>query len=168
MIEKIHSTPLGSLRLIVKDEALIYCKWIQDSNEDEWTGCGLFPLKLQEERLINHICKEIDLYFEGKLQNFTFPIKFDGTPFQLSVWEIISKIPYGQTISYAQLAREIGKPKCVRALAQACGSNPIVVVVPCHRVINSNGKIGGYTGGIDKKIRLLAIEGVKIFDKILG
>jgi O-6-methylguanine DNA methyltransferase len=82
-----------------------------------------------------------------------------GTPFQVEVWKEMLRIPAGRTLSYAEVARNIGRPKATRAVAQACGANPVPVVVPCHRVVASNG-LGGYTGGIDRKIALLAAEGV--------
>lgn len=83
-----------------------------------------------------------------------------GTPFQLSVWNDMLTIPAGATRSYGEVARRIGRPKAFRAVAQACGANPVPIVVPCHRVIASGGKLGGYTGGLDRKLALLASEGV--------
>jgi len=84
-----------------------------------------------------------------------------GTPFQQKVWRAIQKIPKGQTRSYAWLARAIRKPKAVRAVANACGANPYPVVIPCHRVIRSDGTIGGFTGGVKRKRKLLAREGIR-------
>lgn len=88
------------------------------------------------------------------------PLDLCGTPFQLSVWNEMLRIPAGETRSYADVARRIGRPRAFRAVAQACGANPVPIVVPCHRVVASGGKLGGYTGGIEKKIRLLEAEGV--------
>ena len=84
-----------------------------------------------------------------------------GTPFQRKVWQAIRTIPKGQTRSYAWLAKKIGRPKAVRAVANACGANPYPIFVPCHRVIRSDGTIGGFTGGIKRKRRLLAAEGIR-------
>ena len=84
-----------------------------------------------------------------------------GTPFQQKVWASLQKIPYGKTISYAKLADNIDQPTAFRAVANANGKNPFSIIVPCHRVISSDGKLGGYTGGVDKKVYLLAIEGVQ-------
>ena len=81
-----------------------------------------------------------------------------GTPFQQSVWRALQQIPYGQTISYAQLAQNIGKPTAYRAVANANGKNPLSIIIPCHRVVASDGSLGGYTGGLDKKRILLSIE----------
>lgn len=88
--------------------------------------------------------------------------KYDisGTPFQVAVWRELCKIPYGRTISYAKLAKRVGRPKAVRAVANACGANPLPIIIPCHRVIASDGTIGGYSGGISKKKHLLAKEGI--------
>lgn len=96
---------------------------------------------------------------EGKDLDDALPLDLQGSPFQLAVWKEMLRIPAGSTRSYAEVARRIGKPKAFRAVANACGKNPIPVVVPCHRVVASNG-LGGYTGGIDRKIFLLKAEGV--------
>jgi len=95
----------------------------------------------------------------GKDLDDKLPLDLHGTPFQVEVWKEMLRIPAGRTRSYAEVARNIGRPKAFRAVAQACGANPIPVVVPCHRVVASNG-LGGYTGGIDRKIFLLKAEGV--------
>ena len=95
----------------------------------------------------------------GKDLDEKLPLDLHGTPFQVEVWKEMLRIPAGRTRSYGEVARNIGRPKAFRAVAQACGANPIPVVVPCHRVVASNG-LGGYTGGIDRKIFLLKAEGV--------
>lgn len=101
---------------------------------------------------------ELSAYFQNKLNKFTTPIAFSGTEFQKQVWEKLREIPHGQTISYKQLALNINSPKSFRAVARANSCNKIAIVVPCHRVINSNGKLGGYSGGLDKKQGLLKLE----------
>ena len=88
------------------------------------------------------------------------PVDLHGTPFQLAVWNEMLRIPVGSTRSYGEVAKRIGKPKAFRAVAQACGANPVPIVVPCHRVVASGGALGGYTGGLDRKLALLASEGV--------
>jgi AraC family transcriptional regulator of adaptative response/methylated-DNA-[protein]-cysteine methyltransferase len=98
------------------------------------------------------------LYFQGKLKEFKTPIALNGTPFQKQVWEELLKIPYGQTISYKDLAIAVGNPRGCRAVAQANGANNLAVIIPCHRVINHNGRIGGYGGGLDRKKWLLDLE----------
>lgn len=101
----------------------------------------------------------------GKALDEKMPLDLHGTPFQLAVWKEMLRIPAGRVASYADVARNIGRPKAFRAVAQACGANPVPVVVPCHRVVASGGKLGGYTGGIDKKKFLLSAEGVTSFQK---
>jgi methylated-DNA-[protein]-cysteine S-methyltransferase len=97
-------------------------------------------------------------YFAGKRREFDVPIKLAGTPFQLRVWQELVRIPFGTTITYAQLAQRIGKPTASRAVGHANGRNPISIIVPCHRVIGADGKLTGYAGGVDKKQWLLAWE----------
>jgi methylated-DNA-[protein]-cysteine S-methyltransferase len=102
--------------------------------------------------------RQLEAYFAGELESFTLPLAPHGTPFQMEVWRRLCDIPYGQTISYGELARRIGNPKASRAVGLANGSNPIPIVIPCHRVIGSNGKLTGYGGGLPIKEKLLALE----------
>jgi methylated-DNA-[protein]-cysteine S-methyltransferase len=104
--------------------------------------------------------RQLRAYFAGELRDFDLPLAPAGTPFQLRVWRELRNIPYGQTISYGELARRIGSPNGSRAVGLANGANPISIVVPCHRVIGSNGKLTGYGGGLENKERLLALERV--------
>ena len=97
-------------------------------------------------------------YFEGKRTAFDLPLDLRGTPFQLEVWRALLAIPYGETRSYAEIARAVGRPAAVRAVGAANGANPIAIVVPCHRVIAADGSLGGYGGGLELKARLLAME----------
>lgn len=102
---------------------------------------------------------ELLAYFAGTLRVFSVPLDMQGTDFQLSVWTHLLKIPYGETRSYAQVAEAVGRPKAVRAVGAANGSNPVAIIVPCHRVIGSSGKLTGYGGGLPLKKRLLELEG---------
>jgi methylated-DNA-[protein]-cysteine S-methyltransferase len=102
-------------------------------------------------------------YFAGARKTFDVELAPKGTPFQLDVWKALCEIPYGDTISYAELARRIGRPAAVRAVGAANGANPIPVIVPCHRVIGSNGTLTGYGGGIERKQFLLTLEGRRLF-----
>jgi len=97
-------------------------------------------------------------YFRGEQQSFDIPLAIQGTPFQMQVWEALQTIPYGKTRSYQDIAHMLNKPKAVRAVAQACGANPVSLVIPCHRVIRSDGSLGGYGGGIERKQALLQME----------
>jgi methylated-DNA-[protein]-cysteine S-methyltransferase len=102
--------------------------------------------------------RQLNAYFAGQLEQFALALLPQGTPFQQTVWSELQKIPYGETISYGELARRIGNPKASRAVGLANGSNPISIVIPCHRVIGSNGKLTGYGGGLPIKEKLLALE----------
>lgn len=104
--------------------------------------------------------RQLDEYFERKRTEFDLPLSLSGTEFQERVWLALAEIPYGETISYGVLARRVGRPKGPRAVGQANGKNPIPIIVPCHRVLASNG-IGGYGGGLPMKRALLAVEGVR-------
>lgn len=102
--------------------------------------------------------RQLDAYFTGTLQEFALPSAQEGTEFQQRVWEELKRIPYGETISYGELAKRIGAPNGSRAVGLANGRNPLSIVVPCHRVIGANGKLTGYGGGIERKEALLAFE----------
>jgi methylated-DNA-[protein]-cysteine S-methyltransferase len=107
--------------------------------------------------------QQLTEYFAGQRQTFTIPLNLKGTEFQLAVWNELLRVPYGDTITYAELARRIGRPAAIRAVGAANGANPIPVIVPCHRVIGSNGTLTGYGGGIERKQWLLALEGRRLF-----
>jgi methylated-DNA-[protein]-cysteine S-methyltransferase len=102
--------------------------------------------------------RELDEYFAGRLTKFTTPVVFEGTRFQHQVWSELCRIPYGETISYMELARRIKNPRAVRAVGLANGANPIAIIVPCHRVIGANGSLTGFGGGIPTKRALLELE----------
>lgn len=97
-------------------------------------------------------------YFDGRRVNFDLDLDPHGTLFQKQVWEEMQKIPYGETASYAEIAKRVGRPEAWRAVANACSANPILIIIPCHRVVGSHGKLGGYTAGIDRKLWLLEHE----------
>jgi methylated-DNA-[protein]-cysteine S-methyltransferase len=111
--------------------------------------------------LENDCIKQIKEYFARERKTFSIPIKFEGTPFQKSVWKEMQKIPYGKSISYKALAKRIGNPKSYRAVANACGKNSLPIIIPCHRVVASNG-LGGYSAGIEIKKKLLEVEKIKV------
>jgi len=101
---------------------------------------------------------ELDAYLRGEVRTFSAPIDLAGTPFQLDVWRQLQAIPYGEVRSYADVARAIGRPAAVRAVGAANGANPVPIIVPCHRVIGSDGSLTGYAGGLERKVKLLEIE----------
>ena len=102
--------------------------------------------------------QQLTEYFEGKRKTFDLPLSLKGTPFQLECWNALQRIPYGATATYGEIARSIGRPAAVRAVGAANGANPIPIIVPCHRVIGSNGSLTGFGGGIDMKRWLLDFE----------
>ena len=102
--------------------------------------------------------KQLQEYFDGTRQKFDLPLSPQGTPFQSQVWQALLKIPYGETRSYQQIASMVGNPKACRAVGSANGKNPIMILIPCHRVITAGGKIGGYAGGLPMKKALLELE----------
>jgi methylated-DNA-[protein]-cysteine S-methyltransferase len=104
------------------------------------------------------VIQQLDEYFCGKRREFDVRLALDGTEFQLRVWNRLLQIPYGETLAYGQLAREIGAPRAARAVGLANGANPIPIIVPCHRVIGSNGSLTGFGGGLPLKNKLLALE----------
>lgn len=117
---------------------------------------GRRPPKNQFER---RVARELRDYFAGKRNHFTFPVRPAGTDFNQRVWQELARIPYGETCTYGELARRIGRPKAARAVGTANGRNPIPIVLPCHRVVASGGKLGGYGGGLELKRKLLELEG---------
>ncbi|MEO8596410.1 MAG: methylated-DNA--[protein]-cysteine S-methyltransferase [Candidatus Solibacter sp.] len=124
---------------------------------------GEIPLENGERNdadpVIGETKRQLDAYFAGRLRQFALPLDLRGTAFQLRVWHELERIPYGETRSYLQVAAKLGAEKAVRAVGAANGANPIPIVVPCHRVIGSGGKLVGYGGGLPLKKRLLTLEG---------
>ena len=116
------------------------------------------PEWIEDPSALAEAIRQLKAYFAGELENFDLSLSPQGTPFQQKVWSELQKIPYGETVSYGELARRIGNPKASRAVGLANGSNPISIVIPCHRVIGSNGKLTGYGGGLPIKEKLLALE----------
>jgi methylated-DNA-[protein]-cysteine S-methyltransferase len=114
--------------------------------------------RIEDKGRLAEAIRQLRAYFAGDLEAFELSLTPKGTPFQLQVWKHLCDIPYGETISYGELARRIGNPNASRAVGLANGSNPIAIIVPCHRVIGSNGKLTGYGGGLPIKEKLLALE----------
>jgi methylated-DNA-[protein]-cysteine S-methyltransferase len=113
---------------------------------------------IEDANAFRQVTEQLSAYFAGELRAFSVVLEPKGTPFQTRVWRELERIPYGETISYGQLAERIGNPKASRAVGLANGSNPIPIIVPCHRVIGANGKLTGYGGGLPIKEKLLALE----------
>ncbi|MEH7107713.1 methylated-DNA--[protein]-cysteine S-methyltransferase [Bacillus sp. JJ1764] len=115
------------------------------------------PLVQEDEKMQPYVAELIE-YLKGERTSFTMPLEFRGTPFQVAVWKALCEIPFGETRSYSDIAERIQKPAAVRAVGAAIGANPVLITVPCHRVIGKNGKLTGFRGGLDMKKQLLELE----------
>jgi methylated-DNA-[protein]-cysteine S-methyltransferase len=149
-------SPVGELKVVASDTGLAAILWENDEPCRVRLGPATedrkHPVLLEAERQLND-------FFSGKRQSFSLPLDLEGTAFQKKVWEALLTIPFGETRSYGEIAKQIEKPKAVRAVGAASGKNRISIVVPCHRVIGSTGKLTGFAGGLETKARLLALEG---------
>ena len=124
-----------------------------------WVKKRLPAYELSENEFAMEFYKtELMDYLEGRRTEFTLPMDFHGTAFQQAVWKVLQEIPYGQTVSYTDIAQQIQKPNAVRAVGTAIGANPLLITVPCHRVIGKSGKLTGYRGGLEMKEQLLGLE----------
>jgi methylated-DNA-[protein]-cysteine S-methyltransferase len=154
---KTMKSPVGELTLVAGDNGLAAILWENDDpgrvRLHPISENKSHPVLLETERQLNE-------YFSGKRKTFSLPLDFRGTEFQRKVWAALLTIPFGETRSYAQIAKQIENPKAVRAVGAANGKNPISIVTPCHRVIGSTGKLTGFAGGLENKARLLALEGM--------
>jgi methylated-DNA-[protein]-cysteine S-methyltransferase len=152
MLYDVVDSPIRDLLLIGDGEAL-HGVWMLDHpfrGRDGWT---------RDPEALAPVARELREYFAGERTTFDVPLAFDrGTEFQQSVWRALTEIPYGETISYGELARRIGRPDRARAVGAANGQNPIPVIVPCHRVIGADGSLVGFGGGLDRKRTLLELE----------
>lgn len=163
-----YQSPAGELILGSYGEKLCMCDWVSGRQRGaiERRICKNLHAEYEvgTSDIILETIKQLDEYFAGNRKEFSIPLVFTGSPFQCTVWTELTKIPYRDTISYAELARRIGNPKAVRAVASANATNPISILVPCHRVIGSNHKLTGYGGGLEAKQFLLELEAPKLFD----
>lgn len=155
-------TPLGPMIAIANDDALYLLEFIDRRGLEKEVErlqlrakAAIIPGSTQP---IVSIEKELAAYFNGTLKTFKTPLALLGSPFQKSVWDALSRIPYGETRSYLEQAASIDNPAACRAVANANGANQLAIVIPCHRIINSNGKLGGYGGGIARKQWLIHHE----------
>ncbi len=160
---ELNNTPLGNLRLVVSDLGLVAVEWADSQPDlDSLVHRLRRPVELNESKLRLYK-KEILEYLQGKRRAFTFPIDWQSLrPFQRKALQAVFKIPYGQLRTYAQVAAKIGHPNAPRAVGRANATNPMPLVIPCHRVIGTDGKLHGYGGGngLPTKVWLLKMEGV--------
>jgi len=155
-LSHIVSSPIGRLLLLGDGHALTGLWMIDAERHTSRFGDGLTP----SPETFREAAAQLEAYFAGELKEFTLPLAPSGTPFQMAVWTELTKIPYGSTISYGDIALALGKRLVAsRAVGLANGSNPISVIVPCHRVIGSDGSLTGYGGGLERKEQLLRLEG---------
>jgi methylated-DNA-[protein]-cysteine S-methyltransferase len=147
------SSPIGVIQLRGTDEALTGVYMEKHRHEPVQPEGAV-----RDEGPLREAQRELEEYFAGERREFSVAVAAAGTPFQMKVWEALRAIPYGEAISYGELARRIGQPKAVRAVGLANGRNPISIIVPCHRVIGANGTLTGYGGGLERKRFLLALE----------
>lgn len=157
-------TPLGTMRLLSDGEHVVRIDYDNVKNLDEtlykWTQKHFGEVTfVKDPKAVDKAKEELVAYFSDEKEEFTFPYLLYGTPFQEQVWRaLVDTIPLGETKTYKNIAEIIGKPKAVRAVGGAVNKNPLSIVVPCHRVIGTNGKMVGYNGGIEKKEYLLSFE----------
>jgi methylated-DNA-[protein]-cysteine S-methyltransferase len=156
-VYKIFRSPVGRLKLVASDRGLSAILWENDDPRR-------VRLNIVAEEKMNSILVMAELqlgeYFAGERTTFDVPLDFAGTTFQQKVWRALLTIPFGETRSYGQIAKQIRNPAAVRAVGAANGRNPIGIIAPCHRVIGANGKLTGFAGGLETKARLLTLEGV--------
>ena len=160
LIDTIDS-PIGLLTLAERAGRVCMLHFGPDGPSIDQAFERWYPGEPRARRAVTGFRDLLSRYFAGDVAVLdTIPVELNGTPFQKTVWQALRRIPGGTTISYAELAKRIGEPSAVRAVGTANGANPVAVIVPCHRVIGSNGKLTGYGGGLDRKQWLLEHEGV--------
>lgn len=156
------NTPLGEMIAVAHTQGISLLAFSDEKTVDrdiqQIEKTLQTEVKEGENAHMHQLKQELEAYFNGDLKAFTVPLFTVGTPFQKSVWEVLQKVPYGETKTYAQQALALDKPKAVRAVANANGQNKIAIVIPCHRIIGSNGTLTGYAGGLWRKQKLLELE----------
>ena len=155
-------TPFGEMIIGSLDEKLCLCDWRfrkkREAIDKRLKNRLDAHFKLESSGIIEETKIQLNQYFQGKRKAFNIPILFAGSDFQKKVWETLVQIPFGKTTSYLELSRTLQNEKAIRAVASANGANAISIIVPCHRVIGSDGKLVGYAGGLNAKMKLLNIE----------
>lgn len=157
-----YNSEIGNI-IIVSDGENLTGLWFEGQKH----FLNLFEEQKEELEIFTKTKKWLDIYFSGKRPEFSIPVLFSGTEFRVKVWNILKEIPYGEVITYGDIAKRLAEEKGIKkmsaqAVGAAVGHNPISIIVPCHRVIGNNNNLTGYAGGLDKKKRLLEIEGIDI------
>ncbi|MGC9530024.1 MAG: methylated-DNA--[protein]-cysteine S-methyltransferase [Candidatus Bipolaricaulaceae bacterium] len=146
------TTPWGDFSAAWEGDVLCQLRFPGPRPPGRWgRGCSLSA----------ELGRQLTAYLEGQLRSFDLPLRAHGTAFQVQVWQALSRLPYGRTVTYGELAAALGRPRAGRAVGRAVGANPLPIIVPCHRVVGRDGRLGGYGPGLWWKARLLAVEGVE-------
>lgn len=148
-------SPVGELRLVATDRGLAAVLW--EHEDGSRVRLGPF-VEDPGNAILAEAERQLGLYFAGRLKRFTVPLDFKGTEFQKKVWQILLTIPWGETRSYGQIARQLGQPTASRAVGAANGRNPVSIIAPCHRVVGATGQLTGFAGGLAAKAYLLDLE----------
>ena len=170
MMEKIliknYKTPVGELVLGSYQDKLCVCDWkyrkMRQVVDDRIKNGLKAEFEEGESAVLDHTIQQLNDYFERKREAFDIPLLLVGTPFQKSVWAALQRISFGKTSSYLGLSELLGNPDAIRAVASANGANALSILIPCHRIIGSDGSLVGYAGGLDAKKKLLMLEGVQV------
>ncbi len=147
-----YPSPVGVLKIVATQSAVKEIRFTEEKG----------MVSMTEHALLKETVRQLEAYFNGSLRQFDLPLEPEGTSFQQKVWAALLTVPYGTTASYLDIAKAIGNPKAVRAVGMANGRNPIPIVIPCHRIIGSDGRLVGYSAGIERKIWLLKHEGLSV------
>lgn len=163
LITQPYHSPCGTLLLGVHEATFCLCDWVVNPRHEQVLRRLCRELGAEtiqgDTPLLQQAKMQLDEYFQGRRQAFDLPLRWVGTEFQRAVWQVLQTIPYGQTRSYMEQAVCLGRPKAVRAVANANARNAMAIIVPCHRVIGNNGKLTGFAGGLNAKRFLLELEG---------
>lgn len=160
-------SPLGEITVCASHKGICLLefsdgKLLDSKTKQLETALGVSATN-EEDPVFKLLSKQLNAYFNKEITSFDLPLHLIGTDFQVKVWNVLSSIPYGSTISYLEQSKLLGNEKAIRASASANGKNPIAIVIPCHRVIGKNGTLTGYAGGLWRKKKLLELEGVSKF-----
>ena len=164
-----YKSPVGELLIGSYGDKICLCDWKYRKQRKQidqriMTSCNAEMIE-GETSIISETITQLEAYFSGKSEIFDIPLLFNGTRFQTKVWKHLTDIPFGKTMSYLDLSQNIGDKKAIRAVAAANGANAISILVPCHRIIGTDGKLVGYAGGLKAKEQLLRLEGAEIFNQ---
>jgi len=151
----IFKSPLGDLMLVTDGSALVGLYFV---GSDHVPDSSKRWARNEEHAILRQAAGELREYFAAKRRTFSLPLRLTGTEFQEKIWREIASIPYGQTVSYSDLATRVGAPNAVRAAGTSTGRNPVSIIIPCHRVVGKNGNMRGFAGGLGRKQRLLGLE----------